>query len=48
MPSKYYGNRINLATRRRIGNLKNTHFGAHRSVPQTSAPMYGSNILTYG
>ena len=40
---------INVAIRRCIGNLKNTHFGAHWSVPRQAyigAPMYGpsSNI----
>ena len=38
---------INVAICWRIGNLKNTHVGAHRSVPRQpyiGAPMYGPSI----
>ena len=28
------GDQIKVAIRRRIGNLKNTHVGAHRSIPR--------------
>ena len=42
----YYRERVNVAIRPRIGNLKNTHVGDHWSVhtsegPYIGVPMYG-------